>query len=293
MDTSKIATFVDLAATLSFTTTADNLYLTQATVSKHIQSLEKELNVQLFTRNQHRVTLTKAGQAILGPARNLVADYRGIQNAIRVALHEDEMQLRISTIPTITNYRAFGALTNFHTQHPDVRMQIQDEESNKLRGNLDRGDSSMIFVRTFGDEDSDLEQIPTENDNFIAVMPRDHKLAQSGAIDLSQLANDNLLVLGETTNMYRPFLALAQLAGFHPQITYSGERIDLILDLVNSGMGIGVLMEKSTNLTNYPNLTVVPLRQQVNSQLVFARKRGAHSPSSDLLWRFLQKTFNG
>lgn len=291
MDTSKIATFVDLAATLSFTTTAENLYLTQATVSKHIQSLEKELGVKLFARTQHSVELTAAGQAMLNPARNLVADDRGIRNAIEVAQNQDERKLRVSTIPTIANYHALAALTSFHQLHPELQLQIQDEESNNLRGKLDRGATDIIFTRTFSGEDSDLEQIPTETDAFVAIMPRDHPLAKAKAIDFGQLASDNLLVLGETSNMYRPFLALTQLAGFRPQITYNGERIDLILDLVNSGMGIGVLMAKSASLQNHPALVKVPLRQQVTSQLVFARKPGHHAPASEQLWQFLAYKF--
>ncbi len=291
MDIQKIATFVDLAATLSFTATAENLFLTQATVTKHIQSLEKEWAVTLFVRNQHKVELTKVGAAIVTPARNVVADYRGIKNVIRNVQDEEALDLRITTIPTVTNYKAFGAITNFHLKNPDVHLKIQELESQQLRPSLERADSDVIFIRTFGDEDQDLETIVTETDEFVAVMPVNHPLVQTRQLDLGQLAGENLLVLGAATNMYDPFLALVRLAGFHPQITYSGERIDLILDLVNSGMGIGVLMGKSMNLANYPNLIRVPLKEQIHSQLVFARKAGTHAPANERIWSFLKTTF--
>lgn len=291
MDIQKLQTFVDLATTLSFTNTANNLFLTQATVTKHIQALEKELAVALFVRNQHQVQLTKAGSTILKSAQDILAAFRSMRNSIEALNDAAAHDLHVTTIPTITNYQAFSVLTNFRRLNPDVNMQLQELESQNLRQSLEQGASDLIFMRTFGNDMQNLEIIVTENDKFVAVLPVDHELAHANAIELAQLTSNNLLVLGEKTNMYQPFLTLAKQAAINPQITYHGERIDLILDLVNSGMGIGVLMDKSVNLDNYPRLVRVPLREQLASQLVFARKQGAHTPASDRVWKFLQATF--
>lgn len=58
MDINKLKTFIDLAHTLSFSATAANLYTEQSTVSKHIHSLEKELGMSLFDRNNRHVHLS-------------------------------------------------------------------------------------------------------------------------------------------------------------------------------------------------------------------------------------------
>jgi DNA-binding transcriptional LysR family regulator len=55
MEINKLKTFVDLATTLSFSHTADNLFISQSSVSKQIDSLEKELGHQLFKRNNKQV----------------------------------------------------------------------------------------------------------------------------------------------------------------------------------------------------------------------------------------------
>lgn len=65
MDTRKLATFVDLAQTCNYSQTAENIFATQATVSKQIMALEKEWGVTLFARVHRTVSLTQAGTTIL------------------------------------------------------------------------------------------------------------------------------------------------------------------------------------------------------------------------------------
>lgn len=293
MEIEKILTFVRVAEARSFTKAAENLYLTQATVTKHIQSLERSWNVKLFIRDRHHsVELTRIGGMILDSAKNIVQNYYDIGNTIQIEQNKGESYLRIGTIPTISNYKAFSAITEYQLNNFDVHLRIQEMESKKLFPSLESGKSDLIFLRTFGDEGKGLETIDIEKDHFVAIMPMKHPLAQNDQIEFNQLAKENILVLGKATHMYEPFMELVKLANFQPQVVYDGERIDLILDLVNSGMGIGVLMAKSVDLTNYPNLVKVSLREQVSSQLIFARKRGNHTAVSNQMWSFLKDKFS-
>lgn len=69
MDTRKLAIFVDLAATLNYSRSAERLYLSQSTISKDMLALEQEWHVQLFVRAHRQVRLTRAGQLILPRAK--------------------------------------------------------------------------------------------------------------------------------------------------------------------------------------------------------------------------------
>ncbi|WP_201330456.1 LysR family transcriptional regulator, partial [Lactobacillus nasalidis] len=78
----KIQTFVSLAGTLSFSQTADDLYTSQSTVSKHIAALEKELGMKLFDRSSRQVSLTKEGEYLLPFARQVVESSRRFDQAV-------------------------------------------------------------------------------------------------------------------------------------------------------------------------------------------------------------------
>lgn len=72
MEINKLRAFVDLAKTLNFSETAENLYTSQSTISKQIKSLEKELGQELFERNNKNVALSEYGKLILPNAEKIV-----------------------------------------------------------------------------------------------------------------------------------------------------------------------------------------------------------------------------
>lgn len=62
MNSTQIKCFLSLAKTLNFTKSAQNMYLSQSTVSKNIKNLEKEIQVKLFERDYHKIYLTEKGK---------------------------------------------------------------------------------------------------------------------------------------------------------------------------------------------------------------------------------------
>ena len=74
MDIKELEAFVAVAEELHFSRAAERLQMAQPPLSYRIQQLEKELKVKLFIRNTRSVTLTEAGERLLGPARKVLAD---------------------------------------------------------------------------------------------------------------------------------------------------------------------------------------------------------------------------
>lgn len=72
MTTERLFEFTILANTLSFSKAASKLYITQSVLSRHIIEMEKELGVQLFSRNTHGVVLTDAGRVLLRDTEALI-----------------------------------------------------------------------------------------------------------------------------------------------------------------------------------------------------------------------------
>jgi LysR family transcriptional regulator, transcription activator of glutamate synthase operon len=71
MELKQVEYFLTIVDTGSFSTAADELYISQSSLSKQIMSLEKELGFQLFDRSKRKIVLTPAGEALLAFARNL------------------------------------------------------------------------------------------------------------------------------------------------------------------------------------------------------------------------------
>src|ERR1700731_4615369 len=81
MELRQLEHFVAIAQDRSFTKAAQRLSYVQSALSVSIQAREKELDVRLFDRSTHHVTLTDAGEALLGPAQRTLASAEETRDA--------------------------------------------------------------------------------------------------------------------------------------------------------------------------------------------------------------------
>ena len=121
MDDFRLKVFITAARTLSFTRTAERLFISQPAVSKHIGELESQYKVQLFMRRGSRLELTGAGETLLACAERLADDYRRMQY---------EMSLCAST--TIAQYLLPPILARFTTRFPGVRVAMMSGNSDQV-----------------------------------------------------------------------------------------------------------------------------------------------------------------
>lgn len=79
MDDFRLRVFIAAAKSLSFTRCAEQLYISQPAVSKHIGELESRYKAQLFERHGSRLVLTDAGRTLLAYAERITDEYRKLQ----------------------------------------------------------------------------------------------------------------------------------------------------------------------------------------------------------------------
>lgn len=72
----------------------------------------------------------------------------------------------------------------------------------------------------------------------------------------------------------------------HPHMTYDGQRVELLLEMLNQGTGVSVVMARSFDLAGFDNIRVVPLIPKVTSQLAFMKRRDNPSALVELFWQF-------
>lgn len=289
MDINKLITFTILADNGSYTETAGELFLTQSTVSKHILALEKELDTILFNRTNRKVTLTASGELLLPHAQQVVGDYRQMLTALREFKAHKALELRVGTIPTLSRYDGFVLLSKFHALHPEIALHLQEYEATPLLSALRGGEADVIFMRAFPDESLELEVAACEQDTSVVVLPAAHRLAKQDVITLNDVREEQILMLGSSSRLYDPIMKRFAAHNIKPKIAYQGKRIDMMMDMMVSGMGIAVMMQKSVNLDDYPSLVIRRMDEPINSKVCFARRPGVGNPATELFWRFLQE----
>ncbi|WP_461213882.1 LysR family transcriptional regulator [Lacticaseibacillus sp. GG6-2] len=288
MDTHKLASFVDLAQTLSYTETAARRFTTQATISKQIKSLEQSLDVQLIDRSHRTIKLTTEGQLVLPYAQQIVETAHHMQTRLQAQRAQAKKRLVIRTIPSVAQYRAFNAIAAFSKQHPEIELNFAEAETTTLVADLDAGKTDIIFTRLFDQPPAKYQVLDEEKDHFVALFPADHPKAQASSVSIQDLANESLLLLSPETGLSKPVLDLMQAAAITPTIGYTGQRIDLVAGMVNRGMGVAIMMGKSVPLNAYANIRAVPITPQITSRLAFMCLKTTPAPAVATFWQFIK-----
>jgi LysR family transcriptional regulator, transcription activator of glutamate synthase operon len=289
MDIRKIELFVDLTKTLDYTETADRFYTTQSNVSKSIMSLEKELDVQLFDRSHRKIALSEEGDLALDYAKKVLKNYQELQSALTSFKKQRKLHLTIFFIPTAPDYQGFSKISDFMKAYPEIDIELKETEAKDISYLIEKTDDSIAFARTWEAPQKKERIFETEEDDFVALLPKNHPLAKQEIIELSQLKNEHLLLQSENSMIYQKIMELAKQENFIPQVTYKGVRVAILASMVAKEMGISIMMRKSIQEQLNDKVVLIPLSPNKVSHLSFITSKTKDSKSVELFLDYLEK----
>jgi DNA-binding transcriptional LysR family regulator len=235
-----LAGFIATAEELHFGRAAARLHVAQPALSQQIRLLEKELGVELFHRNTRSVTLSDGGKALLGPARQVMAD---VDIARRAAvLGNSEIVGRVvvgfagassrNVLPLLA--RAVRA------EQPGIELVLQGQTyAGKAIAEVAAGSLDIGFSRLPANHQSVSTRI-YEYERLVAALPSDHPLACKETIRVADLASEAFVTFpGTQGSTVRDALIHAAMgAGFTPRIMQEAPDSYTILGLVAAGVGV-------------------------------------------------------
>lgn len=137
MNFKELQSFVAISKYKNFSKAAQALYLTQPTISHHIQTLEDELNTTILIRTSKSVSLTKAGQLLLIHAQKILNEKEQIHFMFDHYNGDisGELEIASSTIPS--QYFLPDVVKNFSELHPKMKFKIEKLDSAAVHKRLE------------------------------------------------------------------------------------------------------------------------------------------------------------
>ncbi len=145
MNFSSMQYFIAVAEERSFTRAAQRLMVTQQTLSAHIAGVERELGVRLVNRKVP-LTLTYAGEVLLGYARRFETDRRAMEQEFADISGDERGLLAVGIASTRGRLLLPRALSAFHELKPGVRIIVDEEENEELVEALREGRVDMVVA---------------------------------------------------------------------------------------------------------------------------------------------------
>nr|WP_300309147.1 LysR family transcriptional regulator [Halomonas sp.] len=252
--------FIAIADERSLTAAANRENMALAAVSKRISDLESMVGTPLLYRRPRGVELTPAGHAMLHHARNvfdqlqrLSADLSEYSEGVRghVRLHANTSAV-IQFLP--------DDLAQFSAEYPGIKIDLEEKLSTEVISAVkDNLTDIGIFSRHIPSDG--LQTFSYRTDQLVLVTPQDHPLAGNEAIFLAAATDYDFIGLEQGSSLHQLVSSQArqQQKSLHTRIQVRS--FEGILHMIDRGMGIGVLPEKSvrSHLASL-NICTVPLK---------------------------------
>lgn len=243
MTTEQLNEFYILSTTLSYSETAEKLYISQSTLSRHIKSMEQELGIHLFSRNTRNVELTSEGKFFQTQIPRLLKKAMDIESILRLESIEASGKVKIIFSSQTLNTRVLQFLRDFQEQYKNITLEMEPlmkDSDIDLIYNADIMISPCDFTKT---APADIDAILVTTQSAQLAIPPYHHFGEESSVSLSALRNETLIVpyADDPSDPYTQlsFMATRKCYGHLAKITATTAEQALLL--VELGHGIMII----------------------------------------------------
>ena len=231
MDVRRLGHFVAVADHGGFTAAAKAVHVSQPALSLAVKDLENELGTRLFTRAGRKAQLTAAGQALLGPARQVLRDLQTGRAAVAAVTGLESGNLTLASLPTLAADPVAGLVGEFRRQYPGIRIDLAAPDDSTDLLDLVITGACELGVTEARDVPGTLEAISLGAQELALILPPGTATADR---ESGQLAATPFIAAPPGTSTRRLLDETLAAAGHRPRLAVVTAQRDAILPLVLS-----------------------------------------------------------
>lgn len=273
IDIRELEAFASVVEKGSFSKAAEDLYLTQPTVSAHVSSLERKLNIKLLIRTSRTVYPSDAGKLLYGYAKDILKLRSEAVAAIYAFSREMKGTIRLAASAIPGQYYLPQLLNSFRQKYPEISFDLQILSSKAVASLVAARKVDLGFTGTVVSLPSCLYQTLAE-DRFVIITPDTpaYQLFVSTGFPIRQLARESFVGREAGSNSRMEMEHFLHSLGIHDRDIHIGVEVhstSSILDMVSHGAGIAVVPRITCeNFLQYKKLLMfqfdsVKLRQKI------------------------------
>lgn len=251
----------------SFTKAADALGYTQSSISQMIASLESELAIKLLTRSRTGIKLTIEGAELYPFIERSIISYRAMLEKANEIKGLETGIIRVGTVSSITCHWLPPLIKGFQEIYPQVQFLFHQGDYTIIPEWIKTGAVDFGFITPAAAPD--LKTISVKDGEMLAVLPKNHPLANRKSVPIKELTQEPFILL-EEGHFSEPLNAFHE-AGFEPNIKYTLHDDYAIMTMVEAGLGVSILAELMLRRTNF-DIACLPIEPPVYRSLAIGYK---------------------
>lgn len=247
-----------LGEELNYRRAAERLFITQPALSTAIKQLEHQFGVVLFTRTTREVALTELGAAWL-PKVN--AALRGVDAAVDdlVSASRRDRRIRLGYLIGTGADVLFRLVRHFEIAYPEIRVEPVEFDFSDPTAGLADGTTEVAIIRPPVDL-PEHRMLILDAEDWVACLPRDHRLAQRTELSITELLDDPIVVAPGSAGRWRDYwMATDARGGKPPTIAAVAATYEAETTTIARGLGISFTSEASARLYDRQGIVYVPI----------------------------------
>ncbi|PRY84707.1 hydrogen peroxide-inducible genes activator [Donghicola tyrosinivorans] len=276
--------FATLSRVLQYRRAAQQLGISQPSLSLQISALEEAVGAPLLERKRNGLILTPAGRDVAVRALHILAEVDGLMHRPLSAHEGLSGTLRLGSSPSIAPYLMPRVLRKLHEIYPDFRLIIRDGPSKALIEDLLAGTHDLILTQAPVGHD-DVRFYPLFREPLLLAVDHGNPLAQQTSARLEDLSALTFITLDPAYTLHRQIKDLSELSGAQLRQDFEGTSLDALRQMVALGMGVTLLpalYSRSEVERADSDVCTIPLAPPRMRQIGLAWRRSSGEPAAFL-----------
>lgn len=294
MEIRHLECFVAVARYGNFTKAAEQIHISQPSISKMIKEIEAQTGAELFYRDTKHVELTDAGMAFLEQAQQIVALFHNLNDGLDGLMGKQAGKIRIG-FPPITSVTMFSqVLGAFKKEHPDTEIYLYEFGSKEIEKSIQEGELDIGIVSTPVTNADFYNMFWLTRDSLQVVMPSGHRLAGSPAVTFADLTDESFVLYRRDFRLHDQIIERCNMEGFQPKIIFETSQLEFMIQTIAADLGIAFLPSRICRQLDSRGVIARPLNDRpIYLQLGVIWKKGRYLPYAARQWLQFAHSFSG
>ncbi|KUL46168.1 transcriptional regulator [Streptomyces sp. NRRL F-4489] len=254
----------------SFTRAAEELHISQPTLSQQVRQLERTVGAQLLDRTGRTMRLTDAGEAYAEHARSALRDLAAAERAVHDVRDLSRGHLRLGVTPTFTAYLVGPLTAALHSRYPGVTLAVREMPQDRIESCL-LGDELDLGIAFAGAHLRGIEAAALFTETLSLVTAAPGPAEDELPLPVSHLTDRQLALLSTDFATRTHIDAYFTAHRVTPRIAVEANSIQALTEIVRRSALSTVLPDALTH--DHPHLTPVPLDPALPARTVTLLRR--------------------
>ena len=233
-----------------FVEAAEACGVTQSTMSLMVKKLEEELDVRIFNRDTHPVSVTEIGRKVIDEAKLVVYHAKQLTELTRSEKELCSGDLNVAMITSVVPVLMAGMFKFMKLHYPAVRLRTEEMITSTILDKLKKAEVDMGIL-TSPVNDPDLLEIPLYHERFFAYVSPEDAMTQQDSIERDHVLDHPVWIMRDGVRLFdRSMLEPGE--AFTYEKMYEGGRVGILIQITNENGGITIIPETHINLLTEP-----------------------------------------